>query len=581
MPPAASSVTPRRILSLARPEARRLSAGVLFLFIGSGLSLLFPQAIRLIIDEALGARDQALIDRATLWMTVIFAITAVANALRYYFFTSAGENVVQALRERLFSHLVSQEVAFFDNSKTGELVTRLGADTAVLQQSVSGNIAMALRSGAQVLGGVALLFYTSPTLTLLMLTVVPPVVVVAMVYGRRMRLTSRRVNDEHAASNAVAEEIFVGIRTVRSFAAERHEGGRYSVALAKALALARRRTQLSAIFIGGSTFGGFIAGSLVLWYGSRLMLRGDLSIGSLTSFLVYTTLVSMSVSGLTDLWADFMRASGSAERVFDLLDRKPGMPISGGERIDPLQGHVEFQSVRFAYPTRLDAPVLRDLNLAIQPGEVVAIVGPSGAGKSTIAGLLARMYDPQGGSLLLDGRDLRTVDPEWLRQQIGVVAQEPMLFSGSIFDNIRYGRLDATEAEVEAAARAANAHDFICRFPDGYGTSVGERGVQLSGGQKQRVAIARAILKDPRLLVLDEATSALDAESEHLVKDALERLMRGRTTLIIAHRLSTVLGADRVLVLEGGQVVQSGSHASLMEQEGLYRRLVERQFAAA
>ncbi|NPC68232.1 MULTISPECIES: ABC transporter ATP-binding protein [Corallococcus] len=581
MPPAASSVTPRRILSLARPEARRLSAGVFFLFIGSGLSLLFPQAIRLIIDEALGARDQALIDRATLWMTVIFAVTAVANALRYYFFTSAGENVVQALRERLFSHLVSQEVAFFDNSKTGELVTRLGADTAVLQQSVSGNIAMALRSGAQVLGGVALLFYTSPTLTLLMLTVVPPVVVVAMVYGRRMRLTSRRVNDEHAASNAVAEEIFVGIRTVRSFAAERHEGGRYSVALAKALALARRRTQLSAIFIGGSTFGGFIAGSLVLWYGSRLMLRGDLSIGSLTSFLVYTTLVSMSVSGLTDLWADFMRASGSAERVFDLLDRKPGMPISGGERIDPLQGHVEFQSVRFAYPTRLDAPVLRDLNLAIQPGEVVAIVGPSGAGKSTIAGLLARMYDPQGGSLLLDGRDLRTVDPEWLRQQIGVVAQEPMLFSGSIFDNIRYGRLDATEAEVEAAARAANAHDFVCRFPDGYRTSVGERGVQLSGGQKQRVAIARAILKDPRLLVLDEATSALDAESEHLVKDALERLMRGRTTLIIAHRLSTVLGADRVLVLEGGQVVQSGSHASLMEQEGLYRRLVERQFAAA
>ncbi|RKI50247.1 ATP-binding cassette domain-containing protein [Corallococcus sp. AB004] len=581
MPPAASSVTPRRILSLARPEARRLSAGVFFLFIGSGLSLLFPQAIRLIIDEALGARDQALIDRATLWMTVIFAVTAVANALRYYFFTSAGENVVQALRERLFSHLVSQEVAFFDNSKTGELVTRLGADTAVLQQSVSGNIAMALRSGAQVLGGVALLFYTSPTLTLLMLTVVPPVVVVAMVYGRRMRLTSRRVNDEHAASNAVAEEIFVGIRTVRSFAAERHEGGRYRVALAKALALARRRTQLSAFFIGGSTFGGFIAGSLVLWYGSRLMLRGDLSIGSLTSFLVYTTLVSMSVSGLTDLWADFMRASGSAERVFDMLDRKPGMPISGGERIDPLQGHVEFQSVRFAYPTRPDAPVLKDLNLAIQPGEVVAIVGPSGAGKSTIAGLLARMYDPQGGSLLLDGRDLRTVDPEWLRQQIGVVAQEPMLFSGSIFDNIRYGRLDATEADVEAAARAANAHDFICRFPDGYRTSVGERGVQLSGGQKQRVAIARAILKDPRLLVLDEATSALDAESEHLVKDALERLMRGRTTLIIAHRLSTVLGADRVLVLEGGQVVQSGSHASLMEQEGLYRRLVERQFAAA
>jgi ATP-binding cassette subfamily B protein len=267
--------------------------------------------------------------------------------------------------------------------------------------------------------------------------------------------------------------------------------------------------------------------------------------------------------------------------VFELLDRAPTIPSSGGERLATTQGRVELQGVRFSYPARADVPVLQGIDLTIQPGEVVAIVGPSGAGKSTIAGLLGRLYDPQGGRILLDGKDLKELDPEWLRQQIGVVAQEPLLFSSSIADNIRYGRAGASDSEVEAAARAANAHDFVSRFPEGYKTLVGERGVQLSGGQKQRVAIARAVLKDPRLLILDEATSALDAESEHLVQDALDRLMKGRTTLIIAHRLSTVMGANRVMVLEGGQVVQSGSHSALMTQEGLYRRLVERQFVAA
>jgi ATP-binding cassette subfamily B protein len=292
-------------------------------------------------------------------------------------------------------------------------------------------------------------------------------------------------------------------------------------------------------------------------------------------------MVAFSLSTIADIWAEFMRASGAAERVFELLDRKPEIPATGGERLPAVQGRVEFRDVHFSYPSRPDVPVLQGIHLTLEPGEVVAIVGPSGAGKSTLAALLARMYDPQGGHLELDGRDLKTLDPEWLRQRIGTVAQEPLLFSSSVVDNIRYGRMGATLEEVQAAARAANAHDFITRFPEGYDTLVGERGVQLSGGQKQRVAIARAVLKDPRILVLDEATSALDAESEHLVKDALERLMKGRTTLIIAHRLSTVVGADRVLVLEGGKVVQSGSHAALMTQDGLYRRLVERQFVAA
>ncbi|WP_407659930.1 ABC transporter ATP-binding protein [Hyalangium gracile] len=574
-------VTLGRLLSLARPEVRTLLAGTFFLAIGSGMSLLYPQAMRLIIDEALGARDRALIDRAALGMTCILAIQSLAVALRYYLFSTAGERVVTRLRQNLFASLMSQEVAFFDERKTGELTNRLASDTTVLQNTVSSNISMVLRNAAQALGGIGMLFYTSPVLTLVMLAVVPPVAVGAVAYGRRVRKLSKEVQDALAASNEVAEESLSGVRTVRSFAAEKSEVERYRGAMERALALARGRIRQSSTFMAVASFGGFAAATAVLWYGGRLVLDDKLTVGGLTSFLVYSMFVAFALGALTELWADFMRASGAAERVFELLDRKPAIPISGGERLASTQGSVQLQDVHFSYPARSDVAVLQGIDLSIEPGEVVAIVGPSGAGKSTIAGLLGRLYDPQGGRILLDGKDLKTLDPEWLRQQIGVVAQEPLLFSSSIADNIRYGKVGASDAEVEAAARAANAHDFISRFPEGYKTLVGERGVQLSGGQKQRVAIARAVLKDPRLLILDEATSALDAESEHLVKDALDRLMKGRTTLIIAHRLSTVMDADRVMVLEGGRVVQSGSHSTLMGQDGLYRRLVERQFVAA
>jgi len=574
-------VTLRRLLGLARPEARTLLAGSFFLIIGSGMSLLYPQAMRRIIDEALGARDRAMIDRAALWMTLILAIQSLAVAMRYYLFTTAGERVVTRLRQDLFSSLMSQEVAFFDERKTGELTNRLASDTTVLQNTVSANISMVLRNGAQALGGIAMLFYTSPTLTLVMLAVVPPVAMGAVIYGRRVRKLSKEVQDALAASNEVAEESLSGVRTVRSFAAEKSEVARYRNAMDRAFGLARKRIRQSSTFMAVASFGGFAAAAAVLWYGGRLVVDGKLSVGGLTSFLIYSMFVAFALGALTELWADFMRASGAAERVFELRDRLPAIPTSGGERPAHTQGHVQLQEVRFTYPTRPDMPVLQGIELNIEPGEVVAIVGPSGSGKSTIASLLGRLYDPQGGRILLDGKDLKELDPEWLRQQIGVVAQEPLLFSSSIADNIRYGKAGASEAEVEAAAKAANAHDFITRFPERYDTLVGERGVQLSGGQKQRVAIARAVLKDPRLLILDEATSALDAESEHLVKDALDRLMKGRTTLIIAHRLSTVMDADRVMVLEGGKIVQSGSHAALMSQEGLYRRLVERQFVAA
>ncbi|XHF14935.1 ABC transporter transmembrane domain-containing protein [Archangium gephyra] len=555
--------------------------GIVFLLIASGLMMVYPRAIGDIIDQVLKSGDRSRIDRIALIMAAVSVAQGVAMAVRYYLFTTAGERVVTRLRQQLFSSLMAQEVGFFDERRTGELTNRLASDTAVLQNAVSVNISMGLRNAAQALGGIALLLYTSPVLTGLMLAIVPAVAVGAVTYGRRVRGLSKKTQDALAAANTVAEESLSGIRTVRSFAAERHEVERYRSATERAYDITRHRVMQSSIFMTVASSASMSAVAVVLWYGGRLVLDGRMTAGDLASFLMYSMMVAFALGALTDLWADFMRAAGAAERVFELIDRKPAIPSEGGERLASVQGRVEFQQVRFAYPTRPDVPVLQGIDLKLDAGEVVAIVGPSGAGKSTIAGLLARMYDPQGGSVVLDGRPLGALDPEWLRQQIGTVAQEPMLFATSISDNIRYGRMDATDAEVEAAARAANAHEFISRFPEGYHTLVGERGVQLSGGQKQRIAIARAVLKNPRLLVLDEATSALDAESEHLVQEALDRLMKGRSTIIIAHRLSTVIGADRVLVLEGGKVVQSGNHAALMGQDGLYRRLVERQFVAA
>ncbi len=572
----------RRILQLAKPERSSIAVGTFFLAVGSVAGLVLPRAIGYIVDQSMGkGKSVAALDRAALWLLLIFAVQAIAVAARSALFTIAGERVVARLRSDLFARLMDQEIAFFDARKTGELTNRLASDTTVLQNTVSVNLSMGLRFMASVLGGIGCLFYTSHVLTLVMLAVVPPVALGAVAYGRRVRKLSRDVQDTLAKSSEIAEESLAGIRTVRSFAAEPSEVARYTAAVTASFDLARTRALMASTFVGVASFAAYAAIAAVLCYGGHLVSSGDLTAGELTSFLVYTLLVAVSLGGLTDLWADFMKASGAAERIFELLDRTPAIPPTGGLELSSIEGLVEFEGVTFSYPTRPDARVLNGINLTVKPGEIVALVGPSGAGKSTIAGLLTRLYDPDGGIIRIDGHNLKNLAPDDLRRKIGVVSQEPILFSCSIAENIRYGRASATDAEVFAAARTANAHDFVEKFPEGYATLVGERGVQLSGGQKQRVAIARAVLKDPRILVLDEATSALDAESEHLVKEALERLMEGRTTLIIAHRLSTVAGADRVCVIDGGQIVQSGAHGALMGQEGLYRRLVERQLASA
>ncbi len=570
----------RRIIALARPQAGALILGTVALVLGSGMTLLYPLVIQHLLDGIQGGEGRDLVTRSTLFLVAIFGAGAMFGALRAWLFTVAGERIVADLRIQLYRSIISQEISFFDERRTGELTSRLSSDTTVLQNTVTVNVSMLLRFALMGLGAIGFLFYTNWRLTLLTLATVPLVAISGGFFGRRMRAISRDFQDALATSTEVAEETFAGVRTVRSFARESMEVARYSDAVEASFELARHRAKFIAWLRGLVGFGGYAAIAGVLWFGGNMLVEGTLSIGELTSFLLYTLTVAFSLAALSSLYEDFMKALGASERVFELMDRKS--TVVGGHLKPPgLEGHIYFKDLHFAYPSRPDLPVLQGLELELRPGEVVALVGHSGSGKSTVAALLSRLYDPQRGHIELDGHPYENLDVEWVREQVGVVSQEPILFATSIRNNICYGRPGASLEDVLLAARASNAHDFVQAFPEGYETLVGERGVRLSGGQKQRVAIARALLKDPRILVLDEATSALDAESEQLVQEALERLMEGRTTLVIAHRLSTVRDADRVCVLQGGQIVQQGTHQALVEQNGLYRRLLEHQFSSA
>ena len=569
-----------RVARLLRREALSLLAATALLSLGAVLALAYPQGVRFIVDGAIAGRDPAELVRAALLLGGLAVVQGLSVAGRSILFMLAGERGVRRVREQLFQSLISQEVAFFDAARTGDLVSRIGADSASLQGLLSTYLAMALRHTITTLGALVLLLVTSPRLTGLMLLVVPAVALGAVHYGRKVRALGRRYQDAVADASHVAEEAFSSVRTVRAYTAEALEVERFGAATGAAYQAARRRAIAAGTFMGAASAGVYAAAAAVVGYGGLLVARGALSAGALTAFLVYTLLVAMSLGGLADLWAEGMRSLGAAEKVLALLDRVPAMPLTGGAR-PACAGAIVYEAVRFAYPTRPEAEVLQGVDLSIGAGEVVALVGPSGAGKTTLGALLCRLYDPTSGAVRLDGRDLREIDPAWLRGQMGVVPQEPVLFSASVEENVRYGRPGARGEEVVAACRAAHAHEFVSAFPEGYATRVGERGQQLSGGQRQRLAIARAILRDPRILLLDEATSALDAESEALVREALARLMRGRTTLIIAHRLSTVASADRVVVVDGGQVVEVGAHAELLRRPGLYRRLVERQMLGA
>lgn len=567
----------KRIKQLAYPERIRLIWGTLALFVGTGINLSVPALVGKLIDGLNKGSGQSL-NQVTLMLLILFAISGTAMAFRSYLFTAAGERIVAKLRTDLYTAVIQREIAFFDLRRTGELLNRLASDTTVLQNTVTVNISMLLRNILQMLGAIAILIWTSWHLTLVMLAVVPVVAIGTGVYGRALRKVSIQVQDALAKASEVAEETLAAIRTVRIFASENKEIKRYGLAVEESYLQAKHRARLVAIFTGGVSFAGYGAIAAVLWYGGRLLNEGYLTFGELTSFILYTFSVAISIATLSSLWADFAKASGASERVFELIDDAPKGSVVGLLKPEQVRGELMFKNLHFSYPSRPDTPVLVGLNMTLHPGQMVALVGPSGGGKSTIAALLSRLYEPNQGSLSLDGQLYTTLDPDWLRQHVGVVNQEPTLFATSVADNIRYAQPEASEEQVKSAARAANAHEFISEFPEGYQALVGERGVRLSGGQKQRIAIARALLKDPAILLLDEATSALDAESEHLVQEALERLMVGRTTLVIAHRLSTVKEADRVIVLDKGKIVESGTHQELLELNGLYQRLVEHQF---
>jgi subfamily B ATP-binding cassette protein MsbA len=567
-----------RLFRYLRPNLKPFSVALVGLVLSSLLGLAFPLVIAGITTEVVAGGDSAGLDRLIVILLVLFCIQAVGSFLQTYLLGVVGERVVAQLRGDLFGRLVTLSLDFHASRRVGELVSRLSSDVTLVRTMLTQTVTSLLSSVIGLVGSVIILFTLSPTLLLVVLLLAPALIAVAIVFGRPLQRVSTQVQDTIARSTTTAEEALSGIRVVKSYVREEWELERYDTDLRTVVATGSRLALWRAMF--GALMGclGFGALAALLWYTGHQVIDGSLGIGTLTGFLLYGVAIAASLGTIAGLYGQFREGTGAIERVFEIIDTRPTIvDVPDARPLPRVAGRIELDRVSFGYVA--DRMVLREVSLTIPAGETLALVGPSGSGKTTLTGLIPRLWDVTAGVIRVDGVDIRTVTVPSLRGQIGLVAQEATLFGGTIRENILYGRLDATEDEVIAAARAANADDFISALSDGYDTVGGDRGSRLSGGQRQRVAIARAILKDPPILLLDEATSSLDNESERLVQDALDRLKVGRTTIIVAHRLSTIRAADRIAVLDDGWLVELGTQDELLALDGLYARLHRMQFA--
>jgi ATP-binding cassette subfamily B protein len=571
-----------RLTPFLRPYGRQMLFALIALLAAAGATLAVPLAVRRIIDHGFTSDNAALVDKYFLAMMIVVVVLAVGSALRFYFVMWIGERVVADIRDAVFSHLLNLSPAFFEAQRTGEVVSRLTADTTQIKAAFSSTASIALRNVVMLAGTIVMMVATSPKLAGLSLLALPLIVLPLVTYGRKVRSLSRSAQDTLASSAAFAQERLSAVSTVQANVQEEAARSAFGAATSEAFAAAAKRTLARAVLT--ALIIGVAAGAVVslLWIGASAVIAGSMTAGTLSQFLIYAILAASSMGQLSEVWGEVQLAAGAAERISELLDEKPAIAAPADPRPlpQPPKGELAFDNVRFAYPTRPESLALSGVSFAVKTGETVAIVGPSGAGKTTVFSLVQRFFDPQAGRVTVDGVDVKTAVPQEVRARIAVVPQEIVIFSGSILDNIRFGKPQASADEVMAAAHAARVDEFAERLPKGYATEVGERGVTLSGGQRQRIAIARAILRDAPILLLDEATSALDSESEAFIQQAIEKLTANRTTLVIAHRLATVRNADRILVLDGGELVAEGTHAELTASSPLYARLAKLQFQA-